>query len=124
MKTFPQISEAELEVMKVLWDLNCATSSQIADRLIKVKKWKPKTVQTLINRLVAKGAVKAEKKSGKAFLYSPLIGESEFKAHASSSFLQKVFDGSLSLMIASFIKEKKLSKREIEDLKKILEEDV
>jgi BlaI family penicillinase repressor len=124
MRTFPQISEAEVEVMKVLWELNCATSSQIVDRLIKVKKWKPKTVQTLINRLVAKGAVKAERKTGKAFLYSPLIDESEFKAYASSSFLQKVFDGSLSLMIASFIKEKKLSKQEIEDLKKILDEDV
>jgi len=124
MKSFPQISEAELEVMKVLWELNYATSSQIVERLVKVKNWKPKTVQTLIKRLVAKGAVKAERKTGKAFLYSPNISESEFKAYASSSFLQKVFDGSLSLMIASFIKEKKLSKQEIEDLKKILDEDV
>jgi len=124
MKSFPQISEAELEVMKVLWELNYATSSQIVERLVKVKNWKPKTIQTLINRLVAKGAVKAERKTGKAFLYSPNISEGEFKAYASSSFLQKVFDGSLSLMIASFIKEKKLSKQEIEDLKKILDEDV
>ena len=124
MKSFPQISEAELEVMKVLWELNYATSSQIVERLVKVKNWKPKTVQTLIKRLVAKGAVKAERKTGKAFLYSPNISEGEFKAYASSSFLQKVFDGSLSLMIASFIKEKKLSKQEIEDLKKILDEDV
>lgn len=123
MKTFPQISEAEFEVMKVLWELNCATSSQIVDRLSKIKKWNPKTVHTLISRLVAKGAVKAERKTNKAFLYSPIINENEFRAHASESFLRKVFDGSLSLLIASFIKEQKLSKQEIENLKKILEDE-
>ncbi|MDS1030038.1 BlaI/MecI/CopY family transcriptional regulator [Bacillota bacterium LX-D] len=124
MKTIPQISEAELEVMKILWEIGHATSSQIIDRLTKMTEWKPKTIQTLITRLVVKGAVKAEKTGSKAFMYFPLISEDEFKAYASKSFLQKLFNGSLNLMIASFIKEQKMSREEIESLKKLLDEEV
>ena len=124
MKEFPQISEAELEVMKVLWELKKATSSQIIEKLTKVKVWKPKTIQTLLNRLVAKGAVKAEKLSSKAFVYSPIIDETEYKSFASRSFLDKVFNGSLSLMVTSFVRGQKLSVEEIERLKKLLEDEV
>lgn len=119
----PQISEAELEVMKILWELGQATSSQIIDRLTETSEWKPKTIQTLISRLVAKGAIKPERTDSKAFLYLPLVGEDEFRALASKSFLQKVFDGSLNLMVASFIKEDKMTKEEIESLKKLLDEE-
>jgi len=119
----PQISEAELEVMKILWEVGQATSSQIIDRLSETTEWKPKTIQTLISRLVAKGAIKPESTGSKAFLYLPLVGEEEFKALASKSFLQKVFDGSLNLMVASFIKEEKISKEEIQSLKKLLDEE-
>jgi len=123
MKTIPQISEAELEVMKILWEIGHATSSQIIDKLTKTTEWKPKTIQTLIIRLVAKGALKAEKTEGKAFMYFPLISEDEFKVYASKSFLQKLFNGSLNLMVASFIKEQKISREEINSLKKLLDEE-
>lgn len=119
----PQISEAELEVMKILWELGQATSSQIIDRLTETSEWKPKTIQTLISRLVAKGAIKPESTDCKAFLYLPLVGEDEFRALASKSFLQKVFDGSLNLMVASFIKEDKMTKEEIQSLKRLLDEE-
>ena len=119
----PQISEAELEVMKILWVVEQATSSQIIDRLTETTEWKPKTIQTLISRLVAKGAIKPESTGSKAFLYLPLVGEDEYRALASKSFLQKVFDGSLNLMVASFIKEEKMTKEEIESLKRLLDEE-
>lgn len=124
MKALPQISESELEVMKILWELGHATSSQIVDRLTKTTEWKPKTVQTLITRLAAKGAIKAKKTGTKAFLYSPLVSQSEYRAHASKSFLQKVYNGSLNLMVASFIKDRKISPAEIDSLKKLLDEEV
>ena len=119
----PQISEAELEVMKILWEVGSAHSSQIIDRLTETTEWKPKTIQTLISRLAAKGAIKAESTASKAFLYIPLVAEDEFKCLASQSFLQKVFDGSLNLMVASFIKDQKMTKEEIESLKKVLDEE-
>lgn len=122
-RIIPQISEAELEVMKILWELKVATSSQVIDRLTDITEWKPKTIQTLISRLTAKGAIKAESTGGKAFLYSPLICEGEYKALVSKSFIQKVFGGSLNLMVATFIKEEKISQEEIESLKKMLDEE-
>lgn len=124
MKVLPQISESELEVMKILWELGHATSSQIVDRLIKTTAWKPKTIQTLITRLVAKGAIKAEKTGTKAFLYTPLVGQGEYRAYASKSFLQKVYNGSLNLMVASFIKDQKITPAEIDSLKKLLDKEV
>lgn len=123
MFKMPQISEAELKVMKILWALGQATSSQIISELTATTEWKPKTIQTLISRLMAKGAVKAENTEGKAFLYIPQISEDEFKLLASKSFLQKVFDGSLNLMVASFIKDQKMTREEIENLKKLLDEE-
>jgi BlaI family transcriptional regulator, penicillinase repressor len=122
MRAIPQISESELEVMKILWELGQATSSQITDRLTQMTEWKPKTVQTLITRLAAKGAIKAEKTGSKAFLYLPLVSESEYKAYANDSFLHKIYNGSVNLMLASLIKEQKLSKAEIDSLKKLLDE--
>lgn len=123
MKAIPQITEAELEVMKILWELDCATSAQIVDKLTQVTEWKPKTIQTLITRLTAKDAIKAENTGGKAFLYSPLVSEENYKIHANESFLQKLYNGSLNLMLTSFIKDKRLSKEEIENLRKLLEEE-
>ncbi len=124
MKSIPQISEAELEVIKILWELHYATSTQIVERLTETSDWKPKTIYTLIARLVAKRAVIAEKIDGKSYLYSPNVSEEEYKRHANKSFLQKLYNGSLNLMIASFIKEQGLSKEEIDELKKILDEEV
>jgi len=85
---------------------------------------KPKTIQTLISRLAAKGAIKAEKTETKAFLYSPLVGRDEYRANVGKSFLQKVYDGSLNLMVSSFIKGCKISPAELEELKKLLDEKV
>lgn len=124
MKPVPQISEAELEVMKILWELQNATSTQIVERLEGTSDWKPKTIHTLITRLVAKEAVLAKKIDGKSYLYSPNIKEEQYKCHASKSFLQKLYNGSLNLMLSSFIKDQKLSKEEIDELKKLLDEEV
>lgn len=118
MKAIPQISEAELEVMKILWELKSCTSAQIIERLAEVSDWKPKTIHTLITRLVSKEAVSAVKIDGKSYLYSPNVSEEEYKSYANKSFLHKLYNGSLNLMLASFIKEQHLSKREIEELKK------
>lgn len=124
MKTIPQISEAELEVLKILWELGEATSAQIVDKLTPATDWKPKTIQTLITRLAAKKALGTEKINGKAFLYFPLVSEEEYKAYANTTFLQKLYNGSVNLMLASFIKEQKLTRAELDSLRKLLDEEV
>ena len=123
MKDFPQISEAELEVMKVLWELQQATSTQIVDKLINNSEWKPKTIHTLITRLVAKQAVVATKIDGKSYMYYPNIKEEDYKNYANESFLQKLYSGSINMMLTTFIKENRLSKQDISELRKLLDED-
>lgn len=121
MKENIQISEAELEVMKLLWKNEKMTSPEIVEELLKTSEWKDKTILTLINRLVKKGAVNAEKESGKAFLYSANINEDEYKQEQSNSLINKLFNGSISLMMSNFVKSNKISNEDIEELKRILE---
>lgn len=118
-----QISEAELEVMKIVWELRSATSAQIIEALEESSQWKPKTIQTLITRLVGKEALNVDKTNKKMYIYTANIKENEYKKHANESFLQKLYNGSVNLMLSSFIKDKKLSKEEINELKKILDEE-
>ena len=122
MSNIPQISESELEVMKILWQLKSATSAQIVEELIKTTEWKPKTIQTLITRLVSKEAVEVDKSNKKSYIYFPKINEEEYKTFASTSFIEKLYNGSVNMMIANFIKSKKMSKEDIRELRNLLDE--
>ena len=101
-KSLPQISEAEIEVMKVLWENGSATAKEIIAEIEKTNAWKPKTIQTLLSRLVAKGAVITEKKDAKSFIYSATVKKEAYQRYANKSFIKKLYDGSLNLMLASF----------------------
>ena len=116
-----QISEAEIEVMKVLWEAGDMSAKEIITEIEKTNNWKPKTIQTLITRLVAKGAVSAEKKDAKSYLYSAAVKREEYERYANKNFIKKLYNGSLNLMLASFIKDEKLSKEDIQEIKNILE---
>lgn len=91
MKALPQISEAEFEVMKVIWKYAPISTNEITDRLTQMTKWSPKTIQTLIKRLVTKGAVSYEKQS-RVFVYTPLIEEKEYIRQESHSFLNRYYE--------------------------------
>ena len=82
--------------------------------------WHPKTARTLLNRLVKKGAV-GLRKSGRPYTYRALVSEEECKAAVSQSFLDRVFGGSLQPFLAQFVDNQKLSREEIENLKRLLE---
>jgi BlaI family penicillinase repressor len=120
MKTKPRISGAEWEVMKVVWRGWPCTAEEIIVRLAKSDPtWHPKTARTLLNRLVKKDALSFDKE-GRAYLYKPLVSEIECIDAASESFLQRLFGGSLKPMLAHFIEQKKLSPKEIRELRDIL----
>lgn len=121
MKDNIQISESELEVMKLLWKNGEMTSPQIVEKLLKTSEWKDKTILTLINRLVKKGAVNAKKENSKAFIYSANIDEEEYKVEQSNSLVERLFNGSISLMMSNFVKSNNITDTDIEELKKILE---
>ncbi|MFS1514731.1 BlaI/MecI/CopY family transcriptional regulator [Chengkuizengella sp. SCS-71B] len=121
MKDFIKISEAEWKIMKVLWRVSPLTSAEIIEALKKDTSWSPKTIHTLISRLVKKEAI-GVKKGSRFKLFSPLVTEEECKSLEAKSFLEKVYSGSVKMFIANFIKDEKLSQEEIEELERILEE--
>lgn len=120
MNKIPKISDSEWEVMKVLWKRSPLTSSEIIENLKERSSWSPKTIHTLISRLATKGAIYV-KKDEPFYLYSPNISEEECRKVETKSFIKKVYDGSIHLLVSSFIKDEKLSGKEIEELKQILD---
>ena len=116
---FPQISEAEFEVMKIVWKYAPISTNEITDKLLQTTSWSPKTIRTLIKRLVTKGALTYEKQS-RVFVYTPLVQENEYISQKSSSFLARFYDGNLTNMVSAYIEDDKLSETEIEQLRNIL----
>ena len=119
MNDMPKISEAEYEIMKAVWK-NAPISTNEVVELFEGGNWSPKTVQTLLARLVKKGVIGYEKK-GRVFVYTPLIDEKEYIKEESSSFLKKFYDGALNSMVLNFIDGDKLSLEDMEELTRILE---
>jgi len=121
MSEFPRISEAEWEVMKALWERSPQTANELAEALAPANEWNPLTVKTLVNRLVAKGALGYTKK-GRSFQFRPLVKESDCVLAETESFLERVFNGSINPMLTHLVRHKKLTRKQIAELKKILEE--
>ena len=119
MKTLPQISEAEYEVMKIVWKYAPISTNEITDRLVQTTTWSPKTIQTLIKRLVNKGALTYEKQS-RVFVYTPLVDQDEYIGQESTSFLNRFYGGNISSMLSAFLDQDKLSETEIHTLRSLL----
>lgn len=119
MTILPQISEAEFEVMKVVWKHFPISTNEITEKLIKTTPWSPKTIQTLIKRLVTKGALTYEKQS-RVFVYTPLVEEIEYINHESNSFLKRYYDGDITTMLSAYIENDRLSETEIDTLRSLL----
>lgn len=115
-----KITEAELYVMKSLWRNSPLTSSEIIDALKDETQWNPKTIHTLISRLVSKGVIEV-KKEHPYHLYFPLVSEEDYRSVQTESFINQVYNGSIHNLFVSFIKEERLSKEELDELKLLLD---
>lgn len=120
MKKTPRISEAEWEVMQVLWKTSPMTANDIVEELTGKTPWKRETIRTLINRLVQKKAIAFEKKS-RQYDYFPLVTEAQCLRAESESFLRRFGGRSIEPMLAAFVEEKQLSPEKIARLKQILD---
>jgi BlaI family transcriptional regulator, penicillinase repressor len=122
-KTTPQISDAEWTVMKILWERSPVTSKEVIDALAGSVKWKPKTIHTLLARLVQKGALSA-RKEGREYQFEPKVKAEACQRSETRSFLDRVFDGEMAPFLACFVRDNKLTRAEIEELKRILDRKV
>ncbi|EHI99268.1 transcriptional repressor, CopY family [Clostridium sp. DL-VIII] len=121
MNEIPKISNAEWEVMKIIWNHSEITSVNIIHELQDKVEWKPTTIKSLINRLLNKNVI-SFKKLGNEYLYFSLVPEDECIKLESQSFINKVFNGSIKSMLLNFVESKEISEADIEDLKNILKQ--
>lgn len=122
-KEIPQITDSEWVIMKVLWDRSPLLNRDIVQTVSEKSKWNNKTIETLLRRLVDKGAVGFRNINSKVREYFPVVSQEECIRVESETFLNKVYEGSVSMMLAGFLKHQKLSREELEQLKKMIEQD-
>lgn len=121
MQELPKISEAEWEVMKLIWKSNPLTSEEIINLLSDRMIWSAQTIKTFITRLIKKGAIGFEKK-GRIYFYFPLLSEDECIRSENEFFLKKVYDGALNMLLTKFLEEEELTLEQIEELETILKD--
>jgi BlaI family penicillinase repressor len=119
MDGISKISDAEWEIMKIIWRKAPVTSDEIIESLSAKKDWTPKTVKSFLNRLLNKQVI-GFTKSGRNYLYHPILSEEECINLESRSFIDRVYDGAVEMLFSHYLKEEKLSDKEIENLQKIL----
>lgn len=123
MKQVPRISEAEWEVMQILWAKAPQTSLEVIHTLEETKSWSPNTIRTLITRLVKKQALDFQKVTERAYLYYPLVSEIDCQKEETRSFLRRVYQGAAKTCLVHFLQTDSLSAQERAELKQMLDEE-
>ena len=116
-----QISEAESVVMDVLWQRHPLAADEVVAALANQQDWQEATVKTLLNRLLNKGAISASK-DGRRYLYSPQLKREDWVHAESRGLLERLFDGRVAPLVAHFSQHRKLSRKDIAELRKLIEE--
>ncbi|WP_152655649.1 penicillinase repressor BlaI [Oceanobacillus sp. CFH 90083] len=117
----PSISEAEWEVMNVLWKKSPQTANDVITSLQGQKDWKAKTVRTLLDRLVQKGVAGVNKEQ-RIYTFYPLYSQDQCQRAEAESFIKRIYGGTVKSMLVQFMEEDSLSEEDIEELKSILDE--
>ena len=115
------ISEAESAVMEVLWARSPLSAEDVFRSLSGSREWQEATVKTLLNRLLRKGAIRANRE-GRRYLYTPVLEREAWLLGESQGLLERLFDGRVAPLVSHFSKHRKLSRKDIADLRKLLEE--
>lgn len=121
-KATPAISDAEWIVMREFWARGETNSAEVIAALGKTRHWKPPTIMTLITRLVKKGALGFERQ-GREYRYRPLVDEAHCAHAVSKSLVDRVFGGRIAPMLACFLDKQKLSKKDIAELRQLLDQE-
>lgn len=116
-----RISDAESVVMQALWERSPQSAEDIVAAVGPGQGWQEATVKTLLNRLLRKRAIEADR-DGRRFLYRPVLERTDYVHAESTSLLNRLFDGQLSSLVAHFSRNEKLSRREIDEIRALIEE--
>lgn len=123
MKDKYDITNAELEIMQILWDNGDCGLTEILLELDKTKKRNKNTVKTLIYRLVDKGSIISQKNGTQDAVYIPTIDERDYLAKANKSFLKNIYKGNIKKLLLNFVEDETVSKEELQSLVDLLEKE-
>ena len=113
-----RISDAELEVMKVLWEARRELPvTVIREKLQERKGWEPTTIKTLVSRLAGKGVISQEK--CRVFYYRPLVTEQEYNEWVTNNLVDKVYQGNVKNLIAALVNSDGLTPEDLKELREM-----
>ena len=115
------VSDSEAVVMEVLWGEHPLAAEDVVARLASRSDWAEPTIKTLLNRLLRKGAVRAER-DGRRYLYSPVLPREAWVAQQSESVVERLFGGRVAPLVAHFSERGKLSQADIDELRRLVGE--
>jgi BlaI family transcriptional regulator, penicillinase repressor len=115
-----QISDAESMVMDVLWQRSPLAAEEVVAALAERQDWQEATIKTLLNRLLNKGAIEAQK-DGRRYLYSPRLRREDWVMGESESLLARLFDGRVAPLVAHFSQHRKLTAADVAELRQLVE---
>jgi predicted transcriptional regulator len=116
-----QVSDAESVVMEVLWSRSPLGADEVVEALAGHSDWAEPTIKTLLNRLLKKGAIRAER-DGRRYLYSPVLSRDAWVASQSEGVLDRLFGGRVAPLVAHFSERGKLTRDDIDELKRLIGE--
>ena len=116
-----RISEAESVVMELLWQRSPLAAEEVVAALAGAQDWQEATIKTLLNRLLKKNAIRA-RKDGRRYLYAPLLKRSDWVQRESEGLLERLFDGRVAPLVAQFAERRKLSRKDVAELRKLIAE--
>lgn len=122
-KEMPSITEAEWELMKVLWKESPLTANEICTAIQEYEDWKPKTIRTLLDRLTKKKVVAANKDL-RVYTFTPLYSEHECQRAETKSFIERIYGGTTKSLLVQFIEDETLTKEELKELREMLDKKI
>jgi BlaI family penicillinase repressor len=116
----PSLTDGEARLMTVLWERTSATVADIVERLSAERPVNYSTVQTLLRILEKKGYIE-HRKSGRAFVYKPVVDQQQARRRALKHLVSRLFDGSPSLLVLNVLEHERIAPDELKRLKQLLD---
>ena len=122
-KDILELSKAEYDILRILWKEGRLTVREVHDQVYDIHKWAYTTTKTMMDRMIKKGLLEREKYHG-IFLYRPLISRPAGLARMVRFFADRVLETDIGSVVSIFAKSNTLSAEEIEELERLLEEEI
>ena len=121
MKKLPQISQAEYEIMKIIWKNSPISTNEVCDQVPREHQWSNKTIHTLLSRLVSKQVISYEKR-GRMYYYAPSISQESYLAQENHMFLKRFYNGNAAPLFSSLLSDAEISSEDLEDIYHLLQQ--